>query len=171
MTNNETASYTPPLFALSAATYVERDGKILLLKRAGGAATGAWYIPGGAVDPGETVEEAACRELLEEAGLAPSGPLTCIGVVHMHVYGYPSLQVVYACECADGDVTISHEHSGARWIDPVEYRERYFTDEAMAAAEAVSPHYGEMISNVRTNLDSYLRWREDRRRLQLTAKS
>jgi 8-oxo-dGTP pyrophosphatase MutT (NUDIX family) len=156
----------PPLFALSAATYVERDGKILVLKRAGGAAIGAWYIPGGAVDPGETVEEAARRELLEEAGLAPTGPLTCIGVVHMHVYGYPSLQVVYACECADGDVAISHEHSGARWIDPVDYRERYFTDEALAAAEGVSARYGEMIRNVRANLDAYLRWRDLRARAQ-----
>jgi 8-oxo-dGTP pyrophosphatase MutT (NUDIX family) len=151
--------HTPPLFALSAATFVERQGKILLLKRAAGEATGAWYIPGGAVDPGETVEEAARRELLEEAGLVPSGPLTCIGVVHMHVYGYPSLQVVYACECADGDVAVSAEHHAARWMDPVEYRERYFGDEALAAAEAVSERYGEMIRNVRANVDEYLRWR------------
>jgi 8-oxo-dGTP pyrophosphatase MutT (NUDIX family) len=162
---DDSAPYTPPLFALSAATYVERDGKILLLKRAAGEAPGLWYIPGGAVDAGETVEDAARRELLEEAGLVPSSPLTCIGVVHMHVYGYPSLQVVYACECADGDVKISHEHSGARWMDPVEYRERFFTDEALAAADAAGQRFGEMIRNVRTALDTYLRWREDRRRL------
>ena len=44
------------LFGLSAAVYVQRDGKILVLKRAMGEATGGWYIPGGAVDPGEDVE-------------------------------------------------------------------------------------------------------------------
>src|SRR5262245_21378803 len=108
----------PPLFALSAAVFAERDGQILLLKRAGGAMTGGWYLPGGAVDAGETVEEAARRELFEESGLTPSGPLSCVAVAHMHVYGYESLQVTYAAECAAGEVVLSHEHSAARWIDP-----------------------------------------------------
>lgn len=151
-----------PLFALSAAVFVERDGKILILKRAGGEATGAWYIPGGAVDAGETVERAARRELEEEAGLTPDGPLRCIGVVHMHVYGRDALQVVYVCQCAEGEVRISHEHSGARWIDPVDYRERYFNDDAVAQANVVSPRYGDLIRAVRQNLDEYLEWRAGR---------
>jgi mutator protein MutT len=148
------------LFALSAAVFAERDGKILLLKRAGGAATGTWYLPGGAVDPGETVEQAAVRELMEEAGIAPTGPLTCVGVTHMHVYGRDALQVLYACECASGEVAISHEHSGARWIDAREYRERYFTDEGIAAISAKDERMSEMLRNIRASLDAYLRWRE-----------
>jgi len=156
------APYVPPLFALSAAVFVERDGKILILKRAGGEATGAWYIPGGAVDAGETVDEAALRELLEEAGLVPDGPLRCVGVVHMHVYGRDALQVVYACTSAAGDVTISHEHSDARWIDPIEYRNRYFTDAAIEAAEQQSARFGALLRNVRANVDEYLAWRASR---------
>jgi 8-oxo-dGTP pyrophosphatase MutT (NUDIX family) len=149
----------PPLFALSAAVFVEREGKILILKRAGGEATGAWYIPGGAVDAGETVEQAARRELMEEAGLAPDGPLRCVGVVHMHVYGHDSLQVVYACSCPTGEVRISHEHSGARWIDPLEYRDRYFTDAAIEVAAQQSARFGALLRNVRANIDEYLAWR------------
>ena len=36
-------------YGLAGAVYAERDGKILLLKRAGGTASGGWYIPGGAI--------------------------------------------------------------------------------------------------------------------------
>ncbi|WP_298812618.1 NUDIX domain-containing protein [uncultured Roseibium sp.] len=32
-----------------------------------------WYLPGGGVDRGETMVEAACREVLEEAGISTSG--------------------------------------------------------------------------------------------------
>ena len=150
----------PQLFALSAAVFVERDGKILILKRAaGGEAPGAWYIPGGAHDPGETIEESARRELFEEAGLAPDGPLRCIGVVHMHVYGHDALQVVYVCQCTEGEVRISNEHTAARWIDPIEYRERYFSDDALTRAEALSPRFGDLVRGVRQNLDEYLEWR------------
>src|SRR2546421_1554036 len=95
------------LFALSSAVFAERDGQILVLKRAGGEATGGWYLPGGAVDPGETVEDGARRELLEESGLTPASRLTCVAVAHMHVYGHDSLQVLYACDCLDGDVVLS----------------------------------------------------------------
>jgi 8-oxo-dGTP pyrophosphatase MutT (NUDIX family) len=87
------------VFRLSAAVFAERDGQILVLKRSLGEAVGGWYLPGGAVDPGETVEEAARRELFEEAGITPSGPLTCVAVAHMHVYGRDSLQVLYRCAC------------------------------------------------------------------------
>ena len=156
--HDDNKSPAPALFALSATVFAERDGKILVLKRAMGAASGAWYLPGGAVDPGETVEQAAVRELYEEAGLAPTGPLTCVGVAHMHVYGHDSLQVLYAAACDEGDVTISHEHSGARWIDAREYRDRYFSDEGLAGVAATDTRAGEMLRNIRDAIDGYLRW-------------
>jgi len=152
------------LFRLSTAVFVERGGEILVLKRAGGEMTGGWYLPGGAVDPGETVEEGARRELQEEAGLAPDGPLTCVAVAHMRVYGEDSLQVLYACACREGDVVLSHEHSAARWVEPAAYRERYFNDDVLAAIEGRDRRVWSMLRNIRAAIDAYLAWRDLRRR-------
>ena len=55
-----------------AVVYAERDGKILLLKR-GRCAPGEWFLPGGAVDPGELPEDAARRELSKRAACASRG--------------------------------------------------------------------------------------------------
>jgi 8-oxo-dGTP diphosphatase len=156
---DEIATPQVPLFALSSAVFAQRGGEILILKRAGGEATGGWYLPGGAVDAGETVEESARRELLEESGLAPAGALTCVAVAHMHVYGHESLQVLYACDCPDGDVVLSHEHDGARWIDPVDYRERYLSSEVIEQFAAADPRLATMVKNIRAAVDAYLRWR------------
>jgi predicted NUDIX family NTP pyrophosphohydrolase len=41
--------------------------------------TGAWAIPKGLVEPGETLEAAARREFEEELGTRPEGPLAPLG--------------------------------------------------------------------------------------------
>lgn len=46
------------------------DGKVLLLRRANtGFADGFWSLPGGCLDNGETLPEAAAREAREEVGV------------------------------------------------------------------------------------------------------
>jgi len=154
------SSHQRALFALSTAVYAQREGKVLILKRAGGEVTGGWYVPGGAVEPGENAEDAARRELLEESGLTPGGPLTIVGAERMFANGVDTLQVCYACECPDGDVAISDEHSGARWIDPHEYQRRYFSDDVIGQIEARSAHVAQIVRAARRLLDAYLAWRD-----------
>lgn len=56
------------------AVVVGQDGKVLLVKRRFEPSAGYWSLPGGHVEPGETLEEAVLRELLEETGLVGHNP-------------------------------------------------------------------------------------------------
>jgi len=48
---------------------VIREGRILLVKRGSSPGKGLWAPPGGLVELGETLREAAEREILEETGI------------------------------------------------------------------------------------------------------
>ncbi len=54
---------------VAAAVLVERDGKVLLVRRAVDPARGLWTLPAGFVDAGEDPAAAAARECLEETGV------------------------------------------------------------------------------------------------------
>ena len=147
-----------PTYALSCVVYAERDGRILLLRRAVGALTGQWYLPGGAVEAGESPEEAARRELREESGLEVEGPLELLHAYRARLYGRDFLQLSYIGATPHGDVVISPEHDGARWADPRETR-AVLPDEVIASLAAGDASVADLVGNVRDDLDRYLRRR------------
>lgn len=57
-----------PVLAASIAVF--RDGKVLLATRTKPPADQLWSLPGGKVEAGETLEDAALRELEEEVGVS-----------------------------------------------------------------------------------------------------
>ena len=57
-----------PLLTVDCVVF-DRDGRLLLIKRKNAPFKGKYALPGGFVDVGETVEDAALRELLEETGI------------------------------------------------------------------------------------------------------
>lgn len=56
-------------FLVGANIIVERDGKILFGLRKSGFSEGNWGLPGGHVEIGESLANAAARELFEETGM------------------------------------------------------------------------------------------------------
>ncbi len=61
----------PTMIPVVAVALVADDGRVLLQKRrAGGAHGGLWEFPGGKVEPHEAPEDALCREIAEELGIA-----------------------------------------------------------------------------------------------------
>jgi 8-oxo-dGTP diphosphatase len=57
-----------PILAASAVILDARN-RVLLVKRGHEPAQGLWSLPGGSVENGETLAQAATREILEETGL------------------------------------------------------------------------------------------------------
>jgi len=60
------------------------DRRVLLIRRGNDPFAGQWALPGGFVDEGEIVEQAARRELAEETGVEWDGSLIQVGA-----YGDP----------------------------------------------------------------------------------
>lgn len=48
---------------------VLRDGQLLMVRRASRHGRGNWQLPGGFIEPNETIEQAVVREVQEEAGV------------------------------------------------------------------------------------------------------
>ncbi|MGF1878675.1 NUDIX hydrolase [Photobacterium frigidiphilum] len=69
-----------------AGCIIEHQGKFLLGKRAVEPMVGKWSIPAGFMENGETVEQAATREVLEETGAEVEvlGPYSIFSVPHMN---------------------------------------------------------------------------------------
>ena len=74
----------PPRPIVGIGVVVLRPGAVLLVRRGRPPSLGAWSLPGGAQEIGETAEAAARRELAEETGLAVGELLLAAHVDSIH---------------------------------------------------------------------------------------
>lgn len=95
-------------------------GRVLLVRRAHEPLKGEWSLPGGAVEVGETLVDAAAREVLEETGLAVRvGPIVeVLDRVHRDLDGrveYHYVLIDYLCTPLGGMLRASSDAADARW--------------------------------------------------------
>lgn len=104
----------------AAGTLIERSGpsgetEVLLLRRAVDPGRGAWDLPAGYLEPGESVEEAACRETAEEAGFEVE-LIELVGVYTSRAGN--AVSTIYLARPASSDATVrpDAESSDHAWV-------------------------------------------------------
>ncbi len=111
-----------PVLAASVAVF--RAGKVLLAQRGKAPGRGLYSLPGGSIEPGETLIAAAQRELAEEVGVTAR----IIGFVdHVeYIERNPDASTrahavicVFAGQWVAGEPHLSEEASAILWVDPL----------------------------------------------------
>jgi 8-oxo-dGTP pyrophosphatase MutT (NUDIX family) len=116
------------------------NDNILILKRSDKVRThkGKWAGVSGYIEPGETDDQTAIKEINEETGLSSSDVVLIRKGVPIHVQDGPRVWVVhpFLFRCNTSDVTIDWEHTEYRWISPNKLKDYdfvVFLDHALKA--------------------------------------
>lgn len=99
------------------ANIVLRDDHLLLVRESKRAALGRWSLPGGRLEVGESLREAAAREALEEAGLTVAvGAL--LGIYHCltSLEGGAAIHFVFRSEVSSGTIQTSAQHPEVAFV-------------------------------------------------------
>lgn len=121
---------------------ITAEGKALMIRRREREGKLLWAFPGGGIEPGETAEQAAVRETLEEVALE----VKAVRVLGDRVHPQTGRHMTYvACELLDGEARVadSDEIADLAWIghDQIpEYVPWGLFDKVQAHLDEVLPH-------------------------------
>jgi ADP-ribose pyrophosphatase len=108
-----------PRVAVGAVVF--KEGTVLLVQRGQPPAEGSWAIPGGSVLVGETLQQAAEREILEETGVAirATDPIYTFDVIERDAKDRVRFHYVIvdlAAEYVAGTPMAASDAVDARWV-------------------------------------------------------
>ena len=112
------------LVPAASAVVADDRGRILLQRRSDNA---LWSIPGGAMEPGESIAQTVVREVKEETGLDVA-PEALVGIYsnphHLIEYADGEVRqqfsICFACRLVGGQVAVSDESSEVGFFTPAE---------------------------------------------------
>nr|MBA3540482.1 NUDIX hydrolase [Deltaproteobacteria bacterium] len=107
---------TLPTPTVAVGAFVFDDaGRVLLVERGRPPGVGLWTVPGGKLEPGETLAAAVAREVLEETGLVVEvGPL--VEVVERISDGYHYVILDYLARVIGGQLLAADDVRAARFV-------------------------------------------------------
>ena len=115
-----------PVVAVGAFVF-DAAGRVLLVQRGTPPAAGRWTVPGGKLEPGETLAAAVAREVREETGLVVEvGAL--VEVVERIADGYHYVILDYAARAVGGALAAGSDAAAARFVDDAELAALPLTD-------------------------------------------
>ncbi len=94
---------------------VTYKGKFLLLLRNKSPVKDVWWVPGGRVKRGESLEEAALRKLYEETGLE-GRIVRRVGVINQVFPEIHTISVFFHVKVKDDEVKLNEEHRSYKWF-------------------------------------------------------
>ncbi len=113
-----------------------RDGRVLLIRRGKPPREGRWSLPGGRQRLGETVREAAARELREETGVEAevTALLDVVDSITQDDTGaiaYHYTLIDFLAEWRDGEARAGGDAAEAVWADPEDLTPYQLWDETL----------------------------------------
>ncbi|KJY91476.1 ADP-ribose pyrophosphatase [Vibrio neptunius] len=114
---------------VGVAAVILREGRVLLGERIGSHGAHTWATPGGHLELGESIEECAKRETLEETGLSVDS-FTKLGftndVFEKEGKHYVTLFVVASCSSGEPEVMEPDKCKQWQWFEPDQLPEPLF---------------------------------------------